>query len=540
MKATVVCRVTLAALLPHVLVAWMCLAPDLVDATVIVGPCLQGVTTTNAYVTAECDSAAALTVSYGTNLTYDGTASTAFTVSTSVGSYVVHRIRLTGLTPNTLYNYQLSGQGIAPTNYTFRTLANAGTSYRFGWDADYRNGTNVHGAIASRILNLDKPVFLLEGGDTCADGSYGGWHNEFYIPNEKALQNQIPVYPTTGNHETWSALTRAYYQSPDSTGSTGYYSFDCGDVHFIMGNYMDPGGFTPGSAQYKWIQQDVQSSRKPWKIFADHAPAYCSSGDGPNTTWQTVSANLLEPNGVKLFLAGHSHFYQHNLVNGLHHVIVGGCGAPLHDPTTASYTLKSVKDNCYLIADVTPTTLHMVIYNTNGTTLDTIDLNKLAAPTGLAGAPGYGRVTLTWNAVAGATSNTVWYGTAGGGPYPAQQTVAGATATVTGLANGTSYYFAVTANDVNGPSAISTELSSTPINPPPVLTNYTLLGDGSFSLSGTGAVAQTCILLGASNLTVPTAWEPIATNSADAGGAFSLSDTQATNYPQRFYRIVAP
>jgi hypothetical protein len=527
------------ALSTRILALWLFLCLLTAQATVIVGPYVEGVTTTNAYVLAECDSTNALTVNYGTTPSYGATATTAFTLSTTNPPYVVHRVKLTGLTTNTLYNYQLTGQDVTPVNYTFRTLANAGTSYRFGWDADYRNGTNVHSAIAYRIMTIDRPVFLLEGGDTCNDGSYFGWHNEFFIPNERTLETSTPIYPTPGNHERWSTNAQAYYQSPDSTGTNGYYSFDSGDVHFIMGNYMDPGGYGAGTDQYKWIAQDVQASLKPWKIFGNHAPAYCSGGDGPNTTWQTVTSNLLEPNGVKVFLAGHSHFYQHNLTNGVHHLVVGACGAPLYDPTTASYTVKSVKDNCYLIADVSATNLHMVIYNTNGATLDTIDLYKLPAPTGLTAAPGDGQVTLTWNAVAGAASNTVYYGATDGGPYPSRQTVTTAPATVTGLANGTPYYFVVAAGDTNGLSAVSAQVAATPVVAP-TISIIGVQSDGSFSLSGTGTAGQPCVLLVATNLTPPIVWTPIATNTVETNGAFSFSDTQATNYQQQFYRVRTP
>jgi hypothetical protein len=75
---------------------------------------------------------------------------------------------------------------------------------------------------------------------------------------------------------------------------------------------------------------------------------------------------------------------------------------------------------------------------------------------------------------------------------------------------------------------------------PPLISSFGGLSDGSFSLGGTGAVGQICILLGASNLASPMAWTPIATNTADINGAFSLSDPEATNFQQRFYRIWTP
>ncbi len=445
----------------------LCLAHT--HATVVVGPFLEGVTTTNAYVLVECDSTATMTNSYGTTTDYGSVATTAFTKTTGYGSYVAHRIKLTNLSPDTLYHYQLTGQGFTSADYTFRTLVNPGTSFRFAWQADFRDGTSVHNAIAARIRTNAQPVFVLEGGDTCDPADWPTWHSEYFSPDEKELGKWIPIYPSPGNHEGWGPLTQSYYQSPDSTGSNGYYSFDCGDLHVTIGNYMV--SYAVGSAQYNWIQQDVQSSLKPWKIFGEHSPAYCAGGHGEDAGFKTITSNILEPNGVKVFLGGHSHFYQHNLVNGIRHLVVGAAGAPLVAPSTASYTIKSAQTNCYLVADVSATNLHLVAYNDVGVVLDTIDLYKLPAPTGLAATPGTGQVTLSWDTAAGTTSNTVWYGTNRGGPYPNKQSVTGTTVTaVTGLTNGTNYFFVVTANDANGPSAISAEASATPTNPPPAIT----------------------------------------------------------------------
>lgn len=75
-------------------------------------------------------------------------------------------------------------------------------------------------------------------------------------------------------------------------------------------------------------------------------------------------------------ISGRSHFYQHNLVNRIHHLVIGSAGAPLHDPYNASYTIKSAKDYNYAIGDVTPTSLHLIVYNAGGTVLDSFDLRK--------------------------------------------------------------------------------------------------------------------------------------------------------------------
>ena len=99
----------------------------------------------------------------------------------------------------------------------------------------------------------------------------------------------------------------------------------------------------------------------------------------------------------------------------------------------------------------------------------------------------------------------------------------------------------VVCNDSSTADSASASLTVT--NPPPVpplLSSFGALSNGTFSLEGTAAVGQTCILLGASNLTTPMTWSYLATNAADLSGAFSLSDPQATNYARRFYRIWTP
>ena len=79
-----------------------------------------------------------------------------------------------------------------------------------------------------------------------------------------------------------------------------------------------------------------------------------------------LTTKVFEPNKVDLVLTGHSHFYQHNLVNGIHHLVIGTAGAPFKDLGNASYTLKSAKEYNYAVIDMTPATLHLVVYNQLG------------------------------------------------------------------------------------------------------------------------------------------------------------------------------
>jgi aryl-phospho-beta-D-glucosidase BglC (GH1 family) len=94
------------------------------------------------------------------------------------------------------------------------------------------------------------------------------------------------------------------------------------------------------------------------------------------------------------------------------------------------------------------------------------------AVTGLvATAAGTGQVSLSWNAVAGATSYSL-YRTSRSGYEPATPSVTGITGTSyndTGLNDGTTYYYQVVAVNGSGPSGFSTEAyATTPgVNPDP-------------------------------------------------------------------------
>ena len=456
------------------LVAGWLLALPSAQATVVHGPMLQGATTTNIYVLVECTTNAnsPMTINFGTTTAYGSSASTlSAVVSSASPTTYVHRIKLTGLQPNTLYHYQLTGQSAPATDYSFRTLVNPGTPFRFAWTADYRDSSEagVHGQISGRILNSHNspmpPLFDLTGGDYSVTNTYAKWTNQWIVPSELALEAALPAYLNPGNHDLWRSGTcmRTFAQAPDSTGTNGYYSFDCGDVHVIaINNYTN---YVSGTPQWNWAAADVTNSLKAWKIAMFHEPAYtyASGGHGSNTNMQDMTTAVFEPGGVKVVFAGHNHFYQHNLVNGIRHLTVGAAGAPLYAVSSnAAYTVKTVSDNCYLIGDVTPTNLHLVVYNNVGTVLDTIDLIKPPAPTNLTAVAGVNQAQVSWRAVAAATNYTLLYGTTSGGPYPSRKNITVTNSTVTGLVAGTPYYFVVTASNTNGPSALSTQAVATP------------------------------------------------------------------------------
>ena len=159
------------------------------------------------------------------------------------------------------------------------------------------------------------------------------------------------------------------------------------------------------------------------------------------------------------------------------------------------------------------------------------------APTGLSAMPGDAQVSLTWTASTGAASYSLKRSTADGGPYTPAAVVGTTACTYGGLANGTNYYFVVSAVNSGGESADSAQTSARPVSlTPPVL---------GWEQSGTQ---------------LQFSWPPdhlgwrleAQTNSADTGlgtNWFPLTASEASNlwsvpvpatFPSVFFRLAYP
>ncbi len=70
----------------------------------------------------------------------------------------------------------------------------------------------------------------------------------------------------------------------------------------------------------------------------------------------------------------------------------------------------------------------------------------------------------------------------------------------------------------------------------PLITGIAV-GNNSVALSLGGAPDYTYVLEATANLTSPGSWQPIATNTLGTNGVWKFTDTQTTNFTQRFYRL---
>jgi fibronectin type 3 domain-containing protein/regulation of enolase protein 1 (concanavalin A-like superfamily) len=170
-----------------------------------------------------------------------------------------------------------------------------------------------------------------------------------------------------------------------------------------------------------------------------------------------------------------------------------------------------------------------------------------ATPTGLAAAPDYLQITLSWNSSSGATSYDVKRATVNGGPYTTITNVAKTSFTDDAITMGTTYYYVVSAVNAGGESANSSQVDATSLTLPSPwstadigavgLAGSAMYSNSIYTVTGSGAdtwgasdqfryVYQT----GGTNCSITAQVLTMTTNSsAAAKGGVMVRESLATN-----------
>jgi alpha-L-arabinofuranosidase len=242
-----------------------------------------------------------------------------------------------------------------------------------------------------------------------------------------------------------------------------------------------------------------------------------------NTTGTAFSANVslanasaIAPTATKIVLTSNSAADENSLSNPTNVV-----------PVTSSIGVSSPQFTLTLPA--------------NSATI--LRLQGLAlAPQNLASTPGNQQVALTWSSAAGATSYTVKRATSLNGTYSVVASgLSGTTFTDTGLQNGATYYYIVTAVNSAGETATATAVAATPVLPP--IAAYELLGPGTVvngstvQLTVKSSVPGRVYRLQRSDDLQTGSWQTIGTPQTGTGSALIFTDSYDSGYPKRFYRV---
>jgi len=386
------------------------------------------------------------TLQWGTNLNYDSSAQTV-----EYGDDHQHRYVFYGLARDTRYYYEVT---IGAETYTgnFKTAPpDTSSSFSFFAYGDTRTNPAAHDSVARRILEAIQndsttQTFILVSGDLVANGDIeADWDQQFFDPvysNIQQMLQNLPYMACMGNHEQQGTGFAKYFPYSFYHDPRFYGSFDYANAHFvIIDQYTD---YSVGSTQYDWVENDLASSDKPWKIILLHQPGWSAGGHSNDSDVQNYIQPLCETYGVQFVICGHNHYYARAEVSGVVHITTGGGGAPLYPPNPSADSVKVVSKSYHYSKFTFDNNLcTLVAVDTAGIVIDSFLLRiyTCLAPSGLY-ADSITRTTanLNWTESGSATQWQVRVDTAGfdtTGIVPL--TIASNPYQLTGLTANTSY-----------------------------------------------------------------------------------------------------
>ncbi len=281
-----------------------------------------------------------------------------------------HEVQLTGLRPSSKVYYSigtdLEEYAGNSEDYHFIMPPPMGSQQKARFWVIGDSGTANANALAVKNSflqfnqNTDINLWIMLGDNAYITGTDSQYDAAVFDMYPELLTSSA-LWSTIGNHDSASASsltqTGVYYDTfsfPKSaytdgissgadSGTEAYYSFDYGNVHFIvLESHQSNATFRSGMID--WLYNDLALSLSDWVIAFWHHPPYTKGTHDSDTENKLIYMRenileILENNGVDLVLGGHSHTYERSwLIDGHYdhsdtfnknlHVISGSEGTP--------------------------------------------------------------------------------------------------------------------------------------------------------------------------------------------------------------------
>lgn len=173
--------------------------------------------------------------------------------------------------------------------------------------------------------------FFVNMGDLVDNGAaYSQWRA--WLAAARGMIDRIPLVPVQGNHETYTLDWKIQmpetflhlFNMPGNGNSdhqNQYYSYDFGDVHFVVFNsqFEEMEAFQPGmlEAEMAWLENDLAATNKKWKVVMMHENLFAFQRsidtDSPTSGFTGLGGMLMplfDKYNVDAVLTAHMHTYR--------------------------------------------------------------------------------------------------------------------------------------------------------------------------------------------------------------------------------------
>lgn len=318
-----------------------------VDSTI--NPYLQTPTATSIYVCWHASPGTESVVEYGTDESLGNTATGSVHVFEDSSRWW-HTVKLTNLTPETVYYYKAKTDSFESKIYRFKTQPSNGdrsSHIRFVVLGD-NQGANLHefARIVADLKNTAQKLygpnieeninFLFNVGDIVNDGTILSEFKDQYFSPLIPVSANIPVMVSIGNHEREADNYYQYMKYEDFGGAEGekYYSFKIGRILFIA---LNSNFELQNDTQISWLDTTLKNAQNDdsidWIFSFCHHPGHSEicPGGGRDYVQKRIIPTLSKYSKAEIHFYGHTHDYERGALpdGNLRLVESGSAGAPL-------------------------------------------------------------------------------------------------------------------------------------------------------------------------------------------------------------------
>lgn len=250
----------------------------------------------------------------------------------------IHEATLSGLTPNTKYEYRVGYSNDRRSDWY--SLETAGASvydvliYPDSQSGDYSQWEEI---VKSSALRNPRTALYISMGDLVDNGEQDyQWRT--WLNSIRPLSATVPLATTLGNHEMYTLDWKMrepyaylnYFDVPPNGNeifNRRYYSYDFGDVHYVVldtqlyeSNHEDnhdthhPDLY---DVQVQWLRQDLAANTKKWTVVLMHRDPFQYAFNRPGAN-RDVGFNeegvlfmpIFDEFNVDLVLSAHLHSYR--------------------------------------------------------------------------------------------------------------------------------------------------------------------------------------------------------------------------------------